>query len=121
MPNSRGFTLLELMVVTAIIAVLFALTVPNVIEPRKRANEAAALGRLRHYLGENIRGAVAPGKTENGYKFVVFNIDEYDWFVNANPTDPGKSGDNYFYVDRSGVLRFSTTGPADAASKPIGD
>jgi prepilin-type N-terminal cleavage/methylation domain-containing protein len=116
----RGFTLLELMIVVAIIAVLASLSLPNMLESRKRANEVAAIGQLRTYLAEDLRGAILPNGTQSGYTFTVFSLDEYDWFVNADPQQPGKSGERYFYVDRSGTIRFSTTGPAGVSSTAIG-
>lgn len=42
-----GFTLVEIMIVVAIIALLAAIAVPNVLRGRTSANEAAAIGNLR--------------------------------------------------------------------------
>ena len=46
-PNRHGFTLIELMIVIAIIAIIAAIAIPNLIEARKGSNEAAAIGALR--------------------------------------------------------------------------
>lgn len=43
----RGFTIVELMVVTTIVAILLAIAVPNLISSRIRANETAAIASLR--------------------------------------------------------------------------
>src|SRR6185436_11972483 len=98
------------MIVVAIMSLLVSIAMPHMLEARKRANEVAAIGTLRTYLAEHIRGAVLTGQQKAGYVFTVFSIDDYDWFVNANPVQPGKSGDRYFYVDRAGAIRFATTG-----------
>jgi prepilin-type N-terminal cleavage/methylation domain-containing protein len=42
-----GFTLIEIMIVVAIIALLAAIAIPNVLRGRTSANEAAAIGNLR--------------------------------------------------------------------------
>ena len=48
MANRRnGLTLIEILVATCIVAVLAAIAIPNLIEARKGANEAAAIGALK--------------------------------------------------------------------------
>jgi len=42
-----GFTLIEIMIVVAIIALLAAVAIPNVLRGRTSANESAAISNLR--------------------------------------------------------------------------
>jgi type IV pilus assembly protein PilA len=43
----KAFTLIELMIVIAIIAIIAAIAIPNLLEARKHGNEASAIGSLR--------------------------------------------------------------------------
>ena len=45
--SSRGFTLIELMIVVAVIAVIAAIAIPGLLRARIASNEASAIGTLR--------------------------------------------------------------------------
>ena len=45
--DSRGFSLIELLIVIAIILIIAAIAIPNLIQARISANEAAAASSIR--------------------------------------------------------------------------
>jgi len=131
MVANRGFTLLELMVVTAIIGILAAIAVSAYSTYRGRAFEAAAISYVRswvpaqelyrqqygHYadgddeLVEGVPGAVFAPK-DIPYSFFV-NADESPnghWRGLAFPTQPRL---RFFYIDDRGWLLSSTLGPIE--------
>jgi type II secretory pathway pseudopilin PulG len=126
-----------------LIGVLVAIAVPNVVLAQKRGNEAAAVGVLRtiataqavfregdkdksfagslKQLGDAqlIDLGLASG-TKQGYLFTVRTGKDAhaDWSANATPAIPTRTGDRWFFIDQTGTIRVSTTGPADETSTP---
>jgi type IV pilus assembly protein PilA len=64
--KQRGFSLIELLIVVAIILIIAAIAIPNLIASRERANEAAAVEALRTLSESQAAYNVSYGST-SGY------------------------------------------------------
>jgi len=134
-----GFTLVEIMIVVAIIALLAAIAIPNLLRARLNANESAAKASLRTLssASESFRaaqnppsypanlaamsGAVPPyidttlgAGAKQGYTFTYALVNANQYTVTAAPTTANITGVNTFFCDESGVIRFN-----NAAGNPI--
>jgi prepilin-type N-terminal cleavage/methylation domain-containing protein len=135
-----GLTLLEILIVTAVLTTLASLAIPAVLRAKKSANETGAIATLKAVSNAQIQHRVRYGRygtlanleerglvdgtlsdgEKSGYTFTDASVpDVIFWSVHATPLEPGISGDRHFYLDTAGVVHFRQGEPAKATDAAI--
>ena len=154
-PRTAGFSLIELMIVIAVILIIAALAIPQLLRARMSANESAAVSALRTLATQEVNydsawgpgfsptlaalGPPTPGASASaasadlvdqvlasglrgGYQFLYTPLipsggtTPTGYTVNANPISPGITGEWFFYLDQSNVIRQNDGSPASVTS-----
>ena len=131
--RESGYTLIEILVVTTVIAIIMASVLPAFLIAKKQANESAAIASLRSISRAQLQHRTRYGSFTDiaalestslldvsyqdgekiGYQFASTEAPSpATWSATATPITPTVTGDRYFFIDESGVIRYREGSPA---------
>ena len=143
MRKEQGFSMIELLIVVAIITLIAAIAIPNLRKARQSANKASCIQSLRtittaeHLYKSKFQQygtllQLAPEGTLDG-SLAVGSKASYTFAISVTTDPPGTTFVHFqvtatpfedstlphFFVDETAVIRYVDGAPADATSPPI--
>ncbi len=144
----RGFSLIELLIVVAVIVILLTVAIPNLLTARLTAAETMVIREVQTIgqaemqyqslfgkyaaalaeLGPPATGMAGPqaaelipGKLASGEKngyLYTLTLTSAGFAVNANPREFGNTGRRTFYMDQSGIVHQNLGREPATANSP---
>ena len=139
-PAQQGFSLIELMIVVAIIGIIAAIAVPYLEQARQATKSASAITSLRtinsaqaSFRATNGRyGTLAELGTDkliadpslsagekSGYSFDIPVSTALNYEAVADPVLDPTNAYQHYYIDASAIIRVEVGAVATVASNPI--
>ncbi len=85
--NRKGFTLVEIMIVVAIIGILAAIAIPNFLKSREESQKNACIANLKQ-----LEGAIEQAKLAGNASAAVSDVIGATLYIKVMPTCPKNKG-----------------------------